>query len=163
VGALRVSGYFDGPLRQAVHRLKFSGERYLAEPLGEILAATWNHGPLPADALVTVPLHPKHEAARGYNQSLLLARAAGARLGLPVIDDGLRRVRETPPQMGLPREERLANVRGAFAWQSDRPCPARLVLVDDVMTTGATLAACAAALRQAGASHINALVLARAK
>ena len=163
VRALRSAGYFEGPLREAIHLLKFSGERYLAEPLGEIMAHCWQQAPRPVDALLPVPLHPAREAARGYNQSALLARAAAKHLGLPVLGDGLRRLRETPPQVGLPREERLVNLDGAFAAGAQEVHGRRLALVDDVTTTGATLAACAAALRQAGAVAVYALVLARAR
>ena len=163
VDALRLGGYFEGTLRQAVHCLKFSGERYLANPLGDILAAAWQHCPLPAGTLVAVPLHPKHEAERGYNQSVLLARHVGRLLDLPVSEGHLRRVRETPPQMGLSREERLHNVEGAFAWVGEAPCPQHIILVDDVTTTGATLAACAKALRHGGARRVSGLVLSRAR
>lgn len=162
VAALRTAGFFEGPLREAAHRLKFSGERYLAEPLGGLLAGAWRQAPLAGDVLVPVPLHPKDEATRGYNQATLLAESAGRQLGLPVSASGLQKVRETAPQVGLKREERLANLRGAFAW-SGSTCPQRAILVDDVTTTGATLAACAAALRAAGATAVYALVLARAR
>jgi ComF family protein len=161
VTSLRVVGPFAGPLRQGVHRLKFNGERYLAEPLGELLADAWRQQPLPGGCLVPVPLHPKQEAARGYNQSILLADVAGLRLGLPVARQSLRKVRETPPQVGLSQAERSRNLQGAFAWSG--PVPTHPVLVDDVMTTGATLAACAQALRAAGAGHVYGLVLARAQ
>ncbi|MHB1417782.1 MAG: ComF family protein [Chloroflexota bacterium] len=161
--ALRLGGYFEGPLRQAVHRLKFSGERYLADPLGDILATAWQQCPLPAGTLIAVPLHPKHEAERGYNQSVLLARRVGHLLDLEVSEGQLRRVRETPPQMGLSRAERLHNVEGAFAWVGETPCPQHIILVDDVTTTGATLAACAKALRKAGARRVSGLVLSHAR
>ncbi len=163
VTALRACGYFEGPLREAVHRLKFSGERYLAEPLADLLVTTWRWAPLPADALIPVPLHPAREAARGYNQSSLLARQVGKKLDLPVLEGHLRRLRATPPQVDLPREERLRNLVGAFVCVGREAYGRRLCLVDDVTTTGATLAACATALRAAGAGSVVALVLAKAR
>ncbi|MCL4466120.1 MAG: ComF family protein [Chloroflexi bacterium] len=161
VAGLRFSGFHEGALRHAVHRLKFSGERYLAEPLGTLLATSWRQAPLPGEVLVPVPLHRTREASRGYNQAVLLARVTGRELGLPVLAGGLVRTRETPSQTGLDRRARLTNLRGAFRWTAG-PCPERPVLIDDVTTTGATLAACAEALRQAGARRVYALVLARA-
>ncbi|MHB1133647.1 MAG: ComF family protein [Chloroflexota bacterium] len=161
MSGLRVAGPFSGPLRHAVHRFKFSGERYLAEPLGEILTRAWVQAPLKGDCLVPVPLHPKQEAARGYNQSTLLAEVAALRLGVPVVSQGLRKVRETPPQVGLSQAERSRNLQGAFTWVGTAPDSP--VLVDDVTTTGATLGACAATLRAAGARRVYALVLARAE
>jgi ComF family protein len=162
VARLRAAGPFAGPLRTAIHRLKFSGERYLAEPLGGLLVQAWHNAPLAGDCLVPVPLHPKQERARGYNQALLLAQATERRLGLPVLAGRLRKIRETSPQVGLTREARLANLHGAFAWHGDA-CPAAPILVDDVMTTGATLQAAAQALRQAGARRVCGLVLGRAQ
>lgn len=159
----RACGYFEGPLRQAVHRLKFNGERYLAEPLAAIMAETWRQSPPPVDILVPVPLGKKRERERGYNQSALLAAEVGRLLGLPVDEQTLRRVRETPPQMGLPRESRLANLEGAFACQPDPIAGRRVCLIDDVTTTGATLAACASTLRRAGARAVCGLTVAKTR
>jgi ComF family protein len=161
VDAVRACGAFQGPLRQAIHRLKFANERYLAVPLAGLLADAWNFAPPSADTLVPVPLSCARERQRGYNQSALLAREAGRLLALPVDCDALVRTRETPPQMGLHREQRLTNLRGAFRADPARVRGRKVCLVDDVSTTGATLAACAAALRQAGATAVFALVLAK--
>lgn len=160
---LRACGYFEGPLRDAVHRLKFSNERYLARPLAGLMASTWRYSPLPAELLLPVPLYPDRLAERGYNQSALLAREAGRLLGLPILESSLRRVRDTPPQMGLPRAQRLVNLEGAFVCSEDGVRGRRVCLVDDVTTTGATLGACAAALREVGAKAVYALVLAKAR
>lgn len=162
VTALRVTGYYRGALREAVHRLKFSGERYLAEPLGVLMAECWQRNPLPLDAIVPVPLHPSRRARRGYNQSQLLACEVGKLLGVPVLAEGVLRVRDTPPQVGLPRAQRLVNLAGAFTCPDSACAGLRLALIDDVATTGATLSCCADALRAAGAADVHALVLARA-
>jgi ComF family protein len=158
---LRFVGFHEGALRHAVHRLKFSGESYLAEPLGELLATCWQQAPLPGEVLIPVPLHPRREATRGFNQSALLAVQAGRLLHLPVLAAGLGRIRETPAQTRLGRPARLANLRGAFRWTAGG-CPEYPILIDDVTTTGATLQACAEALRAAGARRVHALVVARA-
>jgi ComF family protein len=115
------------------------------------------------DAILPVPLHPKRQAERGYNQSALLARRLGRVVALPVREDVLRRVRSTPPQVGLDRAKRRENVAGAFACPPDHPALVgkTLLLVDDVCTVGATLAACAEALRAAGAREVWALTVAR--
>lgn len=161
--ALRTAGYFEGPLRQAIHRLKFSGERYLAEPLGELLATAWRQAPMPVDYILPVPMHPEDQARRGYNQSILLAREAGQLLGVEVLDGVLRKERRTAPQVGLARAERLQNLSGAFVCRDATLAGKAVALVDDVTTTGATLAACAQALRAAGVGHVYGLVLARVR
>ena len=115
---------------------------------------------LALDALVPVPLHPSRQAERGYNQSVLLAGAASELLDLPVVHDLLRRVRPTQPQISLPRSQRMTNMRGAFtAVRSARGM--RLLLVDDVATTGATIEAAVRALKRRGAAWVGALVVAR--
>jgi len=151
-------------MREAVHALKYGGVRVLAEPLAEMMAATWSLGPLPVTAIVPVPLHPHRVRQRGYNQAVLLARALAPRLDLPAQQDWLVRTRDTRSQVGLTRSERWANVDGAFR------CPAaaavvgqRVLLVDDVFTSGATLRAAAQALRAAGADTVWALTLTRAR
>lgn len=157
----RSVAYHAGTLRRAVVRLKFEHKTALADPLGELLAEEllgvmdlWQ-----PDALVPVPIHWTREWERGYNQAELLAQAVGRRCGLPVWP-ALVRTRSTHPQVGLPRKERETNLAGAFA-----ACPggslenAWIVLIDDVRTTGATLGACAAALRGAGAARVFALTV----
>lgn len=117
-----------------------------------------------ADVVVPVPLHPWRLLRRRYNQSALLARALGKLAKKPVLADGLKRIRYTPQQAGLTREQRLENVENAFAVPARRMASLSaktVILVDDVLTTGATLNACTEALLQAGAKEVHVLVLAR--
>jgi ComF family protein len=109
----------------------------------------------PPDLVVPVPLHPRRLRQRGFNPAGLLARAAARACGAPIDPTALVRLRDTPSQTGLDRRQRRANVRGAFA--ARRPVPARVWLVDDVVTTGATLAEAARALRRAGARRVIAV------
>ncbi|MBI4233214.1 MAG: ComF family protein [Chloroflexi bacterium] len=151
----------EGAIREAVHRLKYSNLRAIAPALAGLLAEHLQAHPVPADLIVPVPLHPRRERQRGFNQAALLAKEAGRRLRLPLVERALARVRDSPPQArSASREERRANVQGAF--MARQGFQGRCVLlVDDVCTTGATLEACAGALRNAGASSIWALTLAR--
>jgi ComF family protein len=154
---------YGGLVRDALHALKYRGEQRLAGPLGVAVAARWREAAIGGDVLVHVPVHPGRRAARGYDQAELLARAVGAALGRPSVA-ALRRARATAPQYELGRDRRAANVAAAFAVD-----PASLpmvsgswiVLVDDVVTTGATLVACAEALLDAGAAAVSAVTVAR--
>ncbi len=157
---LRSAAWHAGPLRSAIHRLKYRGQRVLAPSLAAILVQAWRRGPPPADLLVPVPLHARRLRERGFNQAVLLAQALGHETGLPVDAGALQRVRYTPPQVDLDAAGRLANVEGAFACRQSLAGRA-VCLVDDICTTGATLEACAAALRQAGARSVWAYTLAR--
>ena len=151
---LRVPFLHAGLARQILLDLKYRGHRHLAPLLADLLRP---HLPAGIDAIVPVPLHSSRLAERGYNQSELLARS----LGPPVASGVLVRTRPTPPQAGLNQAERLANVRGAFAAPS-RLDGRRVLLVDDVCTTGATLSACARTLRRAGAERVLAVTVTRA-
>ena len=164
LGGARSVGPHVTPLREAVHALKYAGVRVLAEPLAEMMAATWALSPLPVTAMVPVPLHPRRVRQRGYNQAALLARALAPCLGLPLHEEWLLRERDTRSQVGLTRAERWANVDGAFRCpDSGALAGQRVLLVDDVLTSGATLRAGATVLRAAGAREIWALTLTRAR
>lgn len=160
IDGIRSVSLHQGALRHAVHGLKYRRQRDLAVPLGRLLRDYLATHPLPGDALVPVPLHPSRLRERGFNQSVLLARAA-ATANLPVVEDCLQRVRSTQAQMTLGREARRRNVAGAFACRDDRLRGRRALLIDDVCTTGATLEACAVGLRQGGAVSVWALTLTR--
>lgn len=162
LGGVRSVGPHVGVLREAVHALKYEGVRVLAEPLAALMAGAWTLASPPMDVIVPVPLHPARVRRRGYNQAVVLARALAPRLGLPLGEGWLVRERDTRSQVGLTRAERWANVNGAF-----RACDAvagrRVLLVDDVFTSGATLRAAATTLRAAGAGDVWALTLTRAQ
>ena len=152
---------FEGPLRAAIHALKYRRAQHLAEPLSALLLAL----PLPpADLLVPVPLHADRLAERGYNQAALLAVEVARATGLALDEGVLRRVRSTPPQTGLSAAERRANVAGAFAvapGAESRVAGKRVILLDDVCTTGSTLEAAAECLVAARASEVSGVVLGR--
>jgi len=164
---LRAFAYFGGPLREAIHQFKYGGVAVLAGPLGQMMACAWPDlapdGQEQVDVIVPVPLHPRRERERGYNQAALLAREFGPRLGCPVVEDALLRPRETLPQVNLGTRERRANVHGAFRCADSRLRGSRVLIIDDVFTTGATLEAAASALRLGGASAVLGYTLARAK
>jgi ComF family protein len=157
-----VAGPYEGPLRRAIHLLKYGCMTPLARPLGERLALA--AAPFSGyDAIVPAPLHWRRRWDRGFNQAELLARELSRRVGVPV-DRRLLRTRSTAPQAGLSAAERRLNVRGAFRAAGEQAGirGKRLIVVDDVMTTGATLAACTRALKRAGAAEVAVLTLARA-
>ncbi|NTV63475.1 MAG: ComF family protein [Oscillochloris sp.] len=158
-GAL-VGWIYEGVIQRAIHGMKYRRLRRAALPLGDLLAEQLRTHALSADALMAVPLHAGRLAERGFNQSAELARRVAQHSGLPLVV-GLERCRDTGHQARLGQRARRANVEGAFVWAVYAPPPARVLLVDDVLTTGATLAACADALRAAGTREVRALALAR--
>ncbi len=156
---------FVGPVRKALHALKYAGERRLAEPLGAALATRWRHAGAGGDVLVPVPIHADRARERGYDQAVLLAAIAARDLGLPLATV-LERHRPTERQFDLDRRARSGNVVGAFqlilGGRGALPLQGRwAVLVDDVVTTGSTLVACASVLMAAGATGVSALTVAR--
>jgi ComF family protein len=152
---------FEGTLREAIHRFKYRYTRELAGPLGEMLVAFWLRAPLSVDVLVPVPLHRRRQKERGYNQAELLARELGNALGIRVACDILCRTRYTLAQARLDVHRRRANVAGAFLCRDSRLQGKRVLLIDDVCTTGATLEACSIALKEREARSVWALTLAR--
>jgi ComF family protein len=160
---LRYANDYTGALRSTIHKFKYKGQRRLAGPLGTVLAATFRQHQLQVDALVPLPLHIQRERARGYNQAVLLARECAASLRIPCLENVVWRQRDTLAQVGLTSQERLQNMAGAFALRSDTSLTGlrKLLLVDDVCTTGATLESCAVPLYAAGVREIWGLVLAR--
>lgn len=163
LAGVRIAFVFEGPLREAIHTLKYGRRRRMARPLGALLAEHLRARPLPAQTLLAVPLHPARQAERGFNQAAELARELARGAGQTLLEDGLVRVRATSQQAQLNAVQRRENIRGAFAWRGPTAPPQRVLLVDDVLTTGATLGACAAALRQAGAQEVYAIALARSR
>ena len=164
-GGARAYGYYTSELSRLVQGLKFEGRKNLVELLTPLLAnafiTTWD--PAEIDHVMPVPLHPKRKRERGYNQAALLGRAFSKRLGLPFHEDALRRIRHTAPQVGLSDSERRQNLTGAFrCGKTDAVARQRILLIDDVMTTGATVAAASQALIEAGALRVSVLTVARA-
>ena len=157
-----VWGLHAGPLRKALHSFKYKRDLGLADTFASLLEGIAADLSEPIDLVVPVPLGPKRERERGYNQAALLAAALCGRSGLPYSRSSVRRIRETRTQVGLSVGQRRENVRGAFGARPDLVSGKSVLLVDDVLTTGATLNACAEALKQAGAVRVIGLTLARA-
>ena len=159
----RSFGRYDGALRDLIHLFKYVGVRTLAPRFGDWLARVLAENPdfASSDRILPVPLHPERERDRGYNQAALLARALARRTGISLDERSFARVKATAPQAGLTAHQRRENVRAAFVVRGDSFSKLRVILVDDVLTTGATVNACAHALRRAGAAEIRVLTLAR--
>ncbi len=151
---------YEGPARALVSGLKFRGAGGLARAMAAPIVARAPADLLAGAVLVPVPIDPCRLRRRGFNQAALLAEAIARHSGLPIADP-LTRAAGRRPQTGRARRDRLAGMRGRIAVHGGSPVPHRAVLVDDVITTGATLAACAAALREGGALRVAALAYAR--
>lgn len=154
---------FSGPVRDALHALKYRGERRLAGPLGGALAARWRRAGVAGELVVHVPVHTSRLRERGFDQAQDLARACARRLGLPARP-ALERAERTAAMHALGRAARARNVSGAFRVRSGWTGPIagrHVILVDDVITTGATMAGCAEALLEAGAASVSGLAVAR--
>jgi ComF family protein len=162
IDGIRSPFRFDGAVRKSIHELKYRSLKAVSPCLAELLADYLKENPLPGEALVSVPLHPRRLRERGYNQSGLLAGELGKRIGLPVIEDCLIRIRQSQPQVrAVDVEERRRNVTDAFVCRDERASGKQIILIDDVCTSGATMESCAAALKDRGATSVWGLTLAR--
>lgn len=149
-------------MRRAIHYLKYNNRKAVAAVLSKILADGFQRFNLSADVIVPVPLHPARLRNRGYNQSELLARELGHLLDIPVNSSTLKRIRNTKSQMELGADERHRNVMNAFVCRDEKLSGQKVLLIDDVCTTGSTLDACADALKHGGVASVWGLTLAKA-
>jgi ComF family protein len=158
---VRAPFVFEGVIREAIHEFKYNNLRDLAPTLAGLLYAYLKDNPVPGDTLVPVPLHRKKIMERGYNQSALLSGELGRWCGLPMVEDCLVRTRYTSSQARSTNVgERQHNVTGAFACRDRRLQGKKVILIDDVSTSGATLNACAGVLKAAGVETVWGLVIA---
>jgi ComF family protein len=154
-------GYYEGPLRKLIHLFKYSGMKPLGKRLAGLLCRALPEEVERYDAVVPMPLHWRRRWRRGFNQSEILARLLAKERGVRMLDV-VKRVRPTAVQAGLTNSNRRKNVAGAFrVFRKTQVAGKRILLIDDVLTTGATAAACASALKRAGASSVTLLTLAR--
>jgi ComF family protein len=153
---------FEDTIRKAIHQLKYQNLRAITPCLAELLAEYQRANPLPGEIIVPVPLHPRRLKQRGYNQSSLLARELSKRIGLPTNENCLVRVKHTTPQARAKDvNERHNNVARAFLCSDVSVHGKQVILIDDVCTSGATLEACAVALKDKGAISVWGFTLAR--
>jgi ComF family protein len=160
--ALRSWARFEGSLRNAVHRLKYTGEMRLGEALAEPLIVFFRQLDWEIELVVPVPLGVARHAQRGYNQAALIAHPVALSEGLVYQPAAIRKIKITRTQVGLSRAERLINVAQAFQAERRSVAQKKVLLIDDVTTSGATIDACARALLEAGAAEVYGLTLARA-
>lgn len=161
IEGIRAVAYFEGGLREAIHPFKYQGLTALAPTLGKLMTTYFEDASFAVEVIIPVPLHPSRVKERGYNQALLLAQELAKETGLPLWEDSLVRATPTPPQIGLTAIRRRENVRDAFLSTDQRLAGKRVLLIDDVCTSGATLEACSVALHKPGAESVWGLVLAR--
>ncbi len=161
----RALGTYEGPLREAIHRWKYEGKGYITPLFGEWMARRFlDHWRTDLfDLLIPVPLHPRRLRERGFNQALLLAEDLGCRLGIPCRKRILQKRESTVPQVRLSGAERESGVRGAFVLRKEEEVEKRrILLVDDVYTTGATVNECAKVLLDGGAERVDVFTVAHA-
>ncbi|HCY19026.1 MAG TPA: amidophosphoribosyltransferase [Deltaproteobacteria bacterium] len=156
----RSIGIYEGVLLEAVQRLKYNGKTSLARPLAKLMTKEFSMNNY--NLIVPVPLHKTRLKERGFNQSLLLARELSKLYNLPIDYLNLRKIRATDPQVNLKGKERIENMKGAFAVKNGAGFKnKKILLIDDVYTTGATVTECSKVLKKAGAKTIDVLTLAR--
>ncbi len=158
---IRAAVLFAHPVAKLIHNLKYNNAFGLAKPLAQMMADAWATWHMPVDLVLPIPLHAERQRERGYNQAALLTRDFCNEVALPYAEEGLCRTRFTTPQVGLTAVERLKNVQDAFAVTVD-VVGKHILLIDDVCTTGATMAAAAGALHAAGAAAVSGYCVARA-
>ena len=158
----RATAEFEGAIREAIHALKYENQPRFAEPLAERLGVELTKSGWKPSLIVAAPLHEARLHSRGYNQSALLAERLARSAGIAFRPDVLHKIRDTQPQVGLNGRERMLNVKDAFQ-ASAEAAHHRILLIDDVYTTGATLRECAQALLEAGADQVWAMTVASAK
>jgi ComF family protein len=151
---LRACAQYKDGIRAAIHALKYERQVRMVGPLGDLLAEMVQDAGWPIDLVAAVPLHSTRLHERGYNQAGLLGRFLAQRMGWEFDPAALRRIRATESQVNLTMRERRDNVAGAFVADAGIVCGKRVLVIDDVLTTGATLGACAEALRAAGAAQV---------
>ena len=161
-----VAAAYDGVVKDALHRFKFQRKKRLAGPLGVLLVEYLTRNSelklKEIDAIIPVPLHRQRERGRGFNQVELLARQVSRYFELPVVP-ALERIKNTKPQFELPKAARLINIKGAFrVTRQEAVYNKRVILLDDIYTTGATITECCLTLKSAGVRRIEILTLARA-
>lgn len=161
----RAAGLYEGVLKEGIHRLKYNGHTFLVPTLGKFLQSAfereseWGEN---IDMVIPVPLERGRERQRGFNQSALLAQYLAQNVSLLYPGQALRKLKKTAPQVNLTREDRLVNLSGAFSLNPRISLSAkRILLIDDVYTTGATVSECSRVLLKAGAKEVNILTLAR--
>jgi ComF family protein len=160
--AARSVAVYDGVMRECIHLLKYEGKTALSKPLGMRLSNLVERDSIEVDLLVPVPLHPKKRRERGFNQAELLSSKIASQLGIPINRKDLVKRKPTPSQTELDRRERITNVKGSFAIRKRDPFfNKRVLLVDDVFTTGATVNECSRVLLEAGAKAVYVVTLGR--
>lgn len=161
---VRTAVYFQEPIQSLIHTFKYENAFALGQVLAEMMVHSWPHWRQPVDRIIPIPLHKERFQQRGYNQSELLAHRVSDQLQIPLDTRTLQRIRYTQPQVHLSARERQLNVADAFAVLANTQLIGQhVLLIDDVLTTGATLSAAAQVLLEAGASAVSGYCLARAK
>jgi ComF family protein len=159
---IRAATLFEDPISQTIHNFKYNGHFALAEPLAKLMGEAWAKWQTPVNLILPIPLHKKRQKDRGYNQSTLLAEHFARQQNLEVRKDILQRIKNTPPQVNLNAIGRQENMRQAFTVKTHNIVDQNILLIDDVCTTGATMASAAEVLLSAGAKSVSGYCVARA-